>query len=149
MTINKSDFDKPLSQVNKSIEAKKRKNRITDRKFEDAFINPIKKGYNKIQNKRKNNLDAGCDFISFQINFLNRESSSILSLIKQKYMAKTFKQKFELELEDKSINKEHIIKLLKITRPTLMSRLANPNTWTLGEVNKIDKKYKININQIV
>ena len=45
-------------------------------------------------------------------------------------MAKTFKQKFELELESKSINKEHIIKLLKITRPTLMSRLANPKTWT-------------------
>jgi pyruvate-formate lyase-activating enzyme len=62
---------------------------------------------------------------------------------------KTFKEKFELELESKSINKEHIIKLLKFTRPTLMSRLANPKTWTLGEVNKIDKKYKININQIV
>ena len=60
---------------------------------------------------------------------------------------KTFKEKFELELESKSINKEHIIKLLKITRPTLMSRLANPKTWTLD--NKIDKKYKININQIV
>tara|TARA_Y100000004_G_C8891634_1_gene402317 strand:- start:223 stop:420 length:198 start_codon:yes stop_codon:yes gene_type:complete len=62
---------------------------------------------------------------------------------------KTFKEKFELELESKSINKEHIIKLLKITRPTLMSRLANPKTWTLGEMIKIDKKYKININQIV
>ena len=65
MAKNKLDYDKPLSQVNKSIEAKKRRNRITDRKFEDAFINPIKKGYNKIQNKPKNNLDAGCDFISF------------------------------------------------------------------------------------
>ena len=64
-------------------------------------------------------------------------------------MAKTFKQKFELELESKSINKEHIIKLLKITRPTLMSRLANPYNWTLGEINKINRKYKININQIV
>ena len=65
MARNKSDFNKPLSQVNKSIEAKKRRNRITDREFEDVFINPIKRGYNKIQNKRKNNLDAGCDFISF------------------------------------------------------------------------------------
>lgn len=64
-------------------------------------------------------------------------------------MAKTFKQKFELELESKSINKEHIIKLLRITRPTLMSRLANPYNWTLGEINKINRKYKININQIV
>ena len=64
-------------------------------------------------------------------------------------MAKTFKQKFELELESKSINKEHIIKLLKITRPTLMSRLANPYNWTLGEINKINRKYKININQII
>ena len=64
-------------------------------------------------------------------------------------MAKTFKQKFELELESKSINKEHIIKLLRITRPTLMSRLANPYNWTLGEINKINRKYKININQIL
>ncbi len=64
-------------------------------------------------------------------------------------MAKTFKQKFELELESKSINKEHIIKLLKITRPTLMSRLANPYNWTLGEINKINRKYQININQII
>ena len=64
-------------------------------------------------------------------------------------MAKTFKQKFELELESKSINKEHIIKLLRITRQTLMSRLANPYNWTLGEINKINRKYKININQIV
>ena len=58
MAKNKSDFNKPLSQVNKSIEAKKRKNRITDRKFEDAFINPIKKEHDKIQAKLKN-FDAG------------------------------------------------------------------------------------------
>lgn len=58
MTINKSDFNKPLSQVNKSIEAKKRKNKITDRKFEDAFINPIKKEYDNLEAKLRN-LDAG------------------------------------------------------------------------------------------
>lgn len=54
MTINKSDFDKPLSQVNKSIEAKKRKNKITDHKFENAFINPIKKGKNDLDVKLRN-----------------------------------------------------------------------------------------------
>jgi len=60
MAINKSDFNKPLSQVNKSIEAKKRKNRITDRKFEDAFINPIKKEHDNLEAKLRNlNLDAG------------------------------------------------------------------------------------------
>ena len=54
MAINKSDFNKPLSQVNKSIEAKKRKNKITDHKFEDAFINPIKKGKNDLDVKLRN-----------------------------------------------------------------------------------------------
>lgn len=58
MATNKSDFDKPLSQVNKSIEAKKRKNRITDRKFEDVFINPIKKEHDNLEAKLRN-LDAG------------------------------------------------------------------------------------------
>ena len=58
MAINKSDFNKPLSQVNKSIEAKKRRNRIIDRKIDDVYINPIKKEHDKIQEKIKN-LDAG------------------------------------------------------------------------------------------
>ena len=58
MATNKSDFDKPLSQVNKSIEAKKRRNRIIDRKIDDVYINPIKKEHDKIQEKIKN-LDAG------------------------------------------------------------------------------------------
>ena len=58
MAKNKSDFNKPLSQVNKSIEAKKRRNRIIDRKIDDVYINPIKKEHDKIQEKIKN-LDAG------------------------------------------------------------------------------------------
>ena len=37
MTINKSDFNKPLSQVNKSIEAKKRRNRITDKSLKMLY----------------------------------------------------------------------------------------------------------------
>ena len=38
MATNKSDFNKPLSQVNKSIEAKKRRNRIIDRKIDDVYL---------------------------------------------------------------------------------------------------------------
>lgn len=51
----------------------------------------------------------------------------------------SFREKFEKELKRLNYTKQDVINELGVTRPTLMSRLENPNSLLLGEIKQLKK----------
>lgn len=46
-----------------------------------------------------------------------------------------FEQKFKLEMKRLNLKRYNVCQLLSCTMPTLKSRISNPETFTIAEVN--------------
>ena len=56
-----------------------------------------------------------------------------------------FKLQLESELRRLNLTKREVFEHLKMTRPTFDSRIKNPNTFSVGEIKKLNQ-LKINLN---
>lgn len=56
-----------------------------------------------------------------------------------------FEFKFLNLLKQQGKKKKDVAELLQVTQPTLKSRLNNPDTFKIGEINLIREKLKIDI----
>lgn len=58
-----------------------------------------------------------------------------------------FEQKFQQEMKRLNLRRYNVCKILNCTMPTLKSRLSNPETFTIAEVN-ILKENSFNLGEI-
>lgn len=56
-----------------------------------------------------------------------------------------FKLQLESELRRLNLTKREVFEYLKMTRPTFDSRIKNPNSFSVGEIKKLNQ-LKINLN---
>tara|TARA_R100000951_G_scaffold43080_1_gene36240 strand:- start:5821 stop:6012 length:192 start_codon:yes stop_codon:yes gene_type:complete len=50
-----------------------------------------------------------------------------------------FEQKFKIEMKRLNLKRYNVCQLLSCTMPTLKSRILNPETFTIAEVNILKK----------
>jgi hypothetical protein len=56
-----------------------------------------------------------------------------------------FKLQLESELRRLNLTKREVFEHLEMTRPTFDSRIKNPNTFSVGEIKKLNQ-LKLNLN---
>ena len=59
--------------------------------------------------------------------------------------SQNFKLKLESELRRLNLTKREVFEYLEMTRPTFDSRIKNPNTFSVGEIKKLNQ-LKLNLN---
>ena len=59
--------------------------------------------------------------------------------------SQNFKLKLESELRRLNLTNREVFEYLEMTRPTFDSRIKNPNTFSVGEIKKLNQ-LKLNLN---